>query len=199
MDNSKKTDLYTITSDGTTITGINFPNNPAWIFVDEKENDFWYNQYSQKPIVKEPKPKITRRHKIKDLILAEITKIKLKDYEKSKNIDCVMLGSMDFFGFIQEENLFNIGKFSDLMENGFTWNDIKIKYNKNEERDIFLHYSLSYPMTGVLNIFIDAKQCGYSWINDYQNIQDKINKMAGMWQNMEDKFYTKFVTGTFKP
>lgn len=157
------------------------------IVVDEFDQFSWK---SKSEFIKEPKPKITRKHKIGSLILAEVAKAKLKDYDSAKNIDYALLGVLDFCDFIQEENL---GKISDLIDKkDLVWNGITIRYNKDEQRDIFLHRKLT------LGVYVDNFK-----YNNLINIggnsggkslftQQYLEKLKDLVK-VDSKFYTKYL------
>jgi hypothetical protein len=106
---------------------------PDW--ENESQNQFFD---SKKIEAAREKPKIVRKHKIKDLVLAEITKAKLKNYDKAQSINYIMLGLKDFCDFIQQENL---GRISDWMDEiNLIWNNYNIRCVKEEDRKIEISY-----------------------------------------------------------
>jgi hypothetical protein len=91
-------------------------------------------QLSDREVVQLKKSTV-RSHKISDLMLAEVTKLKLNNYELSNKIAHISLGSMDFADFIQQENLGSISALWDLY---IDWKDYKISRNDKEMRFIGL-------------------------------------------------------------
>lgn len=82
------------------------------------------------------KKSIDRKHKISDLILAEITKLKLGNYELSQRVKTIDLGWRDFFDFVNQEKLEKID--DNIWDKIICWNNFSVLNYKNQERYIGL-------------------------------------------------------------
>jgi hypothetical protein len=127
MNESLDGHIYMMTKNGMVQIAGGSNNNIDLIYVDEISRN--YNNETDKP----------RTFAVKDLILAEIARIKLTNYAQFEKLDHIELGALDWIEFLTDIN----GKFDQTL-NEVEYKGFKIKYTKEKWRSISLRESYSF-------------------------------------------------------